>query len=281
MIINDIATLRNYIPTIISSDEERGDQFSKYLTYLKSAEKFLKREIIGTALYDLLEEPNNDLIDHCAAVVAHKAYVEAIPFLDLIESGSGFAVTSNANLTPASTARVQSLIKATEVRLGECIEDLLEFLEENSEYHDDWKTSKSFSMISDSYIHSLREFRNYAQFENGRLEFVKHRSALLKARMLMIEPVISKELSSEIIEQLRDDDLNDANKVIIEDLRFALANYSIGADVIADSFIARVRAMIISKVDSYPSFKASAVYQYYLKVQPSNNDLSPFMSCGI
>jgi len=280
MIIENIAALRKYISTIAASDEDTSDQFSKYLTYLKSAEKFLKREIIGSALYELLEEPNVDLVDHCAAVVAHKAYIDAIPFLDLIETGSGFAVTSNQNLTPASTARVQALIKATEIRLGECIEDLLEYLEETPEFHDEWKPSKTYSMISDSYIMNLREFRNYAPFEAGRLEFVKKRPDMLKSRMLKIEPVISKELSLEIIEQLRDDDLNEANKEIIEDLRFALANYTINADIVADSFLSRVKAYLIAKVDSYPSFKASSIYQHYIKTKDSQLE-SPFLRCGI
>jgi len=279
MIINDIAALRKHIPTIIAGDEESGDQFSKYLTYLHSAEKYLRRELIGSALYDLLDEPNVDLVEHCAAVVAHKAYLEAIPFLDLIETGSGFAVTSNQNLTPASTARVASLIKATEVRLSECIEDLLEFLEENGDYHDEWKPSKTYSLLSDSYIHSLREFRNYAPFEGTRLDFIKHRPLILKARLLDIESVISKELSGEIIEQLRDDDLSVSNGKIIEDLRYALANFSIGANVIADSFIARVKAELIANVDSYPAFKESKIYQDYIK--PATAGETPFMACGI
>jgi len=280
MIIEDIATLRKYIPTIVANDEDGTDQFSKYLTYIKSAEKYLKREILGDPLYELLEAPNSDLVDLCSAVVAHKAYLEAIPFMDLIETGSGFAVTSNQNLTPASTARVTALLKATEIRLGECIEDLLEFLEENSEYHDEWKPSKTYSLISDSYIHSLREFRNYAPFEGGRIEFLRHRPELLKSRLLKIEPVISKELSAEIIEQLRDDDLNEANKNIIEDLRFALANYTVNADIIGDSFISRVKSYLIANVDSFPSFKASTIYQHYIKTSTSQLE-SPFLSCGI
>ena len=279
MIINDVLTLRKYIPTIIVSDDHEN-AFERYETYLKKAEQFLKREIIGSFLFDILDEPNSDLVDHCAAVVAHKAYLEAIPFLDLVETSNGFGVTSNANLTPASTARVQALIKATEIRLGECIEDLLEYLEETPDYHDEWKPSKTYSLLSDSYIMNLREFRNYAPFEGGRMEFVKKRPDILKARMLKIEPVISKELSKEIIEQLRDGDLNEANKEIIEDLRFALANYTINADLIADSFVCRARDYILSKVDSFPSFKASSIYQNYINRKASEQD-SPFLRCGI
>jgi len=279
MIINDVLTLRKYIPTIIVGDDQEN-AFNRYETYLKKAEQFLKREIIGSFLFDILDEPNNDLVDHCAAVVAHKGYLEAIPFLDLVETPNGFSVTSNANLTPASTARVQALIKATEIRLGECIEDLLEFLEETPDYHDEWKPSKTYSLLSDSYIMNLREFRNYAPFEGGRMEFVKRRPDILKARMLKIEPIISKELSKEIIEQLRDGDLNEANKEIIEDLRFALANYTINADIIADSFVSRVRAYLFANVDSFPSFKASSIYQHYINRKASEQD-SPFLRCGI
>lgn len=228
----------------------------------------------------MIAEPNTDLVHFCSAIIAHKAYAEAIPFLDLIETPSGFAVTSNSNLTPASAARVQNLIRATNERIGELIEDLLEYLENNLIFHDDWKSSKTYSLNTDSYIFSVRDFKNYAPFEGGRLDFIKLRPVITRSRILRIESIISRELSLEIIDQLRDDELSEANKAIIEDIRFALANYSIGQDQVANNFIARAKTTILANVDAYPAFKSSYIYQAYLKAEASDTD-APFKAFGI
>lgn len=281
MIIQDIQTLNKYIPTILVPEGEyTGDAFKKYETYLQSAELFLRREITGNYLFELIAEPNDELVHFCSAIIAHKAYVDAIPFLDLIETPSGFAVTSNSNLTPASAQRVQNLITATNKRLGECIEDLLEYLKENLNFHDDWKSSKTYSLNTDSYIFSVRDFKNYAPLEGGRLEFIKLKPVITRSRILKIESIISKELSLEIIDQLRDNELTEANQAIIEDLRFALANYTIGQDTVANSFIARAKTTILASVDSYPAFKNSYIYHNYLKATTSDTD-APFKAFGI
>jgi len=167
MIILDLDTLKKYIPTIATNEEA---DFAKYETYLKSAEKWMRREITGADLFELIEDPNNDLVDFCSAVIAHKGYLEGIPFLDLVETANGFAVHSDVTLAPASTARVNALTAAMAARLDECVEDLLEYLEATPEFHDDWKGSKTYTLINDNYSATLREFRNYAVFTGNRID---------------------------------------------------------------------------------------------------------------
>lgn len=278
MIIDSIETLKSHIATIV------GDNFGKYRPYLTTAETFLKREITGKDLFDLVSE-NEDLLELCRGVVAHKAYMEAIPFLDLIETESGFAVTSNGNLTPASTKRVKDLIAATEERLNECIEDLLEWLEASpDEIQDAWKGSKTYTLVNDNYVNSIRQFRNYAEFAGGRLDWIRFRPQLARARKLKIEPIISKELSEQIIEQLRDEELEQevktANDKILEDLRYALASFATSDNATGESFIARVRSVLLTRPDDYPLFKASSIYQAIVAEQ---RDVSkdPFIVCGV
>lgn len=278
MIIDSIETLKTHIATIV------GDNFGKYRPYLTTAETFLKREITGKDLFDLVAG-NEDLLELCRGVVAHKAYLEAIPFLDLIETESGFAVTSNANLTPASTKRVSDLVAATEGRLNECIEDLLEWLEVSpDDIQDAWKGSKTYTLINDNYVSSIRQFRRYAEFAGGRLEWIRFRPHLVRARLLKIEPVISRELSEQIIEQLRDEELEQetktANDKILEDLRFALAAFATGDNASGESFIARVRSVLLAKPDDYPLFKASSIYQAFI-AEKRDASSDPFIVCGL
>lgn len=276
MIITDIETLKKYIPTIaIGIDDINA--FGRYQNYLQDAERWLRREITGRAILEIASstdpEPEDELVTLCQAVVAHKAYLDAIPMLDLVETPNGFAVHGDGTLAPASAVRVESLKKGIAAKLDDCVEDLIDYLEENEEYHDDWKGSPSYSLVNDNYILSLRQFRKYAPFEGNRLEFIKARPNLTRARMQLIEPVISEELSLEVIEELRDGELSETNKKIIEDLRFALAGFATGDTRMAESSLARVRKKLIANPEGYPAFMESAQYEaYLLSLEPKPED---------
>ena len=96
-----------------------------------------------------------------------KAYLLGLPFFDLIETEAGFAVTRNETMAPASPERVKALKAGVEQWLSEAIERLLEYLEESPSYHEDWKGSETYSLLTETYIHTLREFRRYAPFEGS------------------------------------------------------------------------------------------------------------------
>jgi len=273
MLVDTIGKMTKVIPTIADDD------LSKFDAYLVDARRWLKREITGPDLYDLLEtilvaelpaEPTDeqraafaqdaDLLALAEAIVAYKAYYEAIPFVDLIGTSSGFAVTNSQTHAPASKERVAALRLATLKWIGESIENLLEFLEEHPDYHDEWKGSPAYTLLSDTFILTVREFRKYAQFDGSRLEWIKLHPEMMNAMRLKIGSRISPELSDQILEQLRDGDLTDKNKAILENLRFAFANFTIGNNDLAESYLVRVRNVIMKKPDDYPAFRDSDLY---------------------
>lgn len=273
MLVNTIEKMTKVIPTIVDND------LSKFDAYLVDSRRWMKREISGIDLYDLLEtilvaelpaEPTDEqraafaqdaeLLALAEAIIAYKAYFEAIPFIDLIGTSSGFAVTRTDTKAPASKERVEALRQATLKLVGETIENLLEFLEEHEDYHDEWKGSPAYSMLSDTFILTVREFRRYAPFDGSRLEWIKLHPQMMNAIKLKIEPIISSELCDEIIEQLRDDDLTDKNKAILEKLRFAYALFVTGYDAFAESYLFRVRNVIMKNLDDYPAFRDSNLY---------------------
>jgi hypothetical protein len=260
-----------------------GNDISIYRPYLITGIRFLEREILGPEMTPYLIEDNADLLSLAQAVVCHKAYLDAIPFLDLVQTESGFAIVRTDNLTPASTDRVKTLIAATSERLTECIEDLLEWLEAqtDTEIETVWKASKTYTIINDNYVRSIREFRTYGEFSGGRLEWISFRPKLATVRRLRIEPVISAELSAAIIEDLRDDDVPDPVKAILDDLRFALAAFANGNEADGQSYISRVRNYLIANADDFPAFKASEIYQKYLASQPRDISADPFIVMGV
>jgi hypothetical protein len=300
MLIKDIETLKKIIPTIVGKD------FSLYETWLDSSDRWLYREITGYPLYLKLEDQNNEYILSVSnRITAFRAYLDAIPFLDLVQTETGFGVVSQAgNIAPASKERVQALIKQTEKSLSDACEDLIRYLEETPAYHSDWKQSQAYSFISDSLIHTLDEFNRYANFYGTRLDFVKVRPIMLKIQKMKIEPVISTELSSEIITQLRSSGgLSAANKTIIDYLRFALAfmtvddkqyksliitnpyerkaDESIESDKNGESFLLQARKTIMANIESFPAFKNSSLYTEILANNANTNSADdPFLIAG-
>lgn len=278
MIITTIEQLKQHIATVTSND------IDQYKPYLKTAETWLYREILGLEMKPYVVEDEPELFDLAASVVSHKAYLEAIPFIDLIQTESGFAVVRNDNLAPASPERVKALTASTAQKLDEAVEDLLEWLElqTDSELEIIWKTSKSYTLINDNYVRSIRQFREFGEWAGSRIDWIRFRPKLVAARKLKIEPVISVEQSLAIIEALRDDDVNAAMIAILDDLRFALAAYALDDAEKGHSFISRVRDYMIAHPDDFPQFKASAIYTKYLaslEVRDTTED--PFMVCGV
>lgn len=257
MFCKDISSLRKYLPTVIHSEYE------KYQAEVIEANRWLKSEITGDALWELMEEQSfNDpqLTEHCEAVVARKAYLEGIPSFDLTETSGGFVVTRNENQAPASPERVKKLQTATEKRLTDAIESLLEYLEKNSQYHAAWKGSPAFALLTDIYIHTLNQFRRYAPWAGSRLQWMAARSSMLGVIKLKIEPVISHELSDQIIEELRDNDLSQSNARILENLRFAFANFAVGQEEAGKSYLYRVRKVLLSRPQDFPAWEQSELY---------------------
>jgi hypothetical protein len=263
MICNSIDILKKYIPTIVNND------FEKYRAEVTEANTWFKKEIAGANLYNTIigaldaeETPQGHLkiIELSEAVVSRKAYLAGIPSYDLTETAGGFVVTRNENQAPASPERVKKLEDAISLRLTDAIEDLLEFLEETAAYHEDWKGSPTYTLLTDIYIKTLRDFRRYATFDGSRLDWIAAKPRMFNTIRLSIWPVISQELSDQIIEQLRDEDLSEKNKTIIEDLRFAFANFFANNPEAGNSYLMRIRKRLLANPADFPAFDNSELY---------------------
>ena len=258
MLCNTIDKLKKYLPTVVSNS------FGKYQADVEEANRWLKKEVLGETLYEKAANPdfdNEELFSLCEAVIARKAYLEGIPSYDLLETEGGFIVTRNENQAPASPERVRKLQDQVRVKLTDSIEELLYFLENTTEYKEEWKGSEAYTLLKDTYIPTLTEFRRYAPWDKTRVEWVARKATMKKVIRLCIEPVISRELSDEIINQLREGNLSDSNKLIIENLKSAFASYVIGEEETGQSFINRVRKQLLANPAGFPAFNTSELYK--------------------
>lgn len=274
MLVETIEKLKEIIPTVTGGD------FSRYETYMKEGDEYLSDELLGRPLHQVIEiaagtftpphggapapaSADDELVSLSTNVAGLKGYLIAIPFLDLVETETGFAVVSDQgnNVVPASKERVANLTKATEGRMSDAIEKLLTYLEDKTgDLKTLWSTSKYYNYNHDSYIFTLKEFRRYGKYAGSRLDFANELPQLTKAIRLKIEPIISQEQSAAIIAQLKAGSLDQYNSKIIEDLRFSLAAFVTGDENTANDCAIRARNTMIADVDHYTAFKASSIY---------------------
>lgn len=258
--IKDIDTFRQLIPTVT------GGTLDKYLQPIADAQEWLVSKIAGPKLMDEIlrageSDPPAELFTLARRVVAYKAYIDAIPKMDVLETANGFAVVNDEKLVPASRERVNALIVSMSDSLMSALEALIEYLEDTPQYAEAWKSSPSYSIISDSLLPSLRLFRRYGRFDGNYLDFITSRPAMLAIQMKFIEPKVSRELLAEIISQIREDSLTDANRAILDDLRFALAGFYNSDPELGDASLCRVREVLEQSPSDYPAFEGSRLYR--------------------
>lgn len=276
MIVNNIEQFEKVIPTA------EGIKYEQFETYLRSAERWLKNHILGKNLFDKIESTEDiDLKNLCVSVLCLHAYHAAIPFLDLIQTANGFAVVSNGNHAPASKNRVDRLIEQSLKRRDNELENLIDYLESEKQYHDDWKGAPSYSIISEGLIQTSTEMKRFCSWEGSRSEFMQLKPTLILKIKTELYKYFGKEIIEEIIEQQRDNDISPSNSMIIESLKFCLANFAIGNNSEAVSLRDSIINVLDCDIESFPKYRDSSEYKARLQEGFKNTKDSPIFSFGV
>lgn len=271
--IKDIATLRKLIPTIT------GNGFEKYRQPVANAKAWLKNKVVGRDIMRTIEELGEDeeLFVCARLVVAYRAYLSSIADNDLVETANGFAVAHDEKFVVASSTRVAELHRSMERHLNEALEQLIECLEDTTDYRAAWRLAPMCTIMYESYLPTLRLFRRFGPFAGDYPEFI---AALPRMRAVIIdtiEPVISRELSAEIISQVRTGALTENNALIIDDLRFALAGYFNQDARLGETSLFRARRRIEANSDDYPAFRGSELYALITEKKESDSTPKPIL----
>ena len=222
MILKTLEQFTLAIPTAVAISN-----FTDVEPYVRSSEQRLKNRILGADLYTIVEAEDfadADLLHLCHSIIANHAFWDAAPFLDLVLTDSGFAVISATNKVPASKERVERLREQCLMRRDTEEELLIEFLELHPPYHDEWKGSPAYSVMTDCLIRTATELQQYGNWEGTRRDFLKLRPKLIHETMTRLEPVFSKDLIEGLIELQRDDDLSGDNLKVAVLLKYALGS---------------------------------------------------------
>jgi hypothetical protein len=255
MIVTTIAQIQAVLPNIASDIE-----YDDFKTYIQSAENWIKKEIIGAELYAKLEGKillDAELRRIADNVIVLKAYDFAIPYMDLIQTSSGFGVVSDQNRAPASQNRVDRLIQQNRARLNDETECLIDYLESNSTYHADWKASPAFSLLTDCLITTAREFKRLVSYDGTRHEFLMLKAVMKNLTTLKLHPALSRAYVTELITKQSAGTLVAADNLVLPGIKSALANYVMDNHHAADRLLDDVVTIIDKNIEDYDTYADS------------------------
>lgn len=258
MILKTLDQFKAAIPTAVAIEK-----FDDVEPYISSAELRLKNRLLGADLYDMVAADgfaDADLQKLCVSVIANHAFWDAAPFLDLVLTNNGFAVISANNKVPASKERVERLMAQCLSRRDSDEELLIEFLEQHTDYHDEWKGSPAYSVMTDCLIRTATELQQYGNWEGTRRDFLKLRPKLIHETMTRLEPVFSKEYLEELLEKQRDNDVTDGDLKVITLLKYALGSLVNGNNEAAEKIAADALRYIDANPALFTTYFASTEY---------------------
>lgn len=258
MILKTLDQFKSAIPTAVAIEN-----FADVEPYIGSSELRLKNRLLGADLYDLVAADSfadADLQKLCISVIANHAFWDAAPFLDLVLTNSGFAVISATNKVPASKERVERLREQCLARRDSDEELLIEYLEQHTDYHDEWKGSPAYSVMTDCLIRTATELQQYGNWEGSRRDFLKLRPKLIHETMTRLEPVFSKEYLEELLEKQRDADVTDGDLKVITLLKYALGCLVNGNTEAAEKIAADALRYIDANPSLFATYFVSAEY---------------------
>lgn len=140
MIIPDDYTLRKFLPNTFTPAIGEQPLFEKIEPFIISAEKwfesnFMPAEIIEQHI-DLATTQEEKFYFLPRRIVALKAWLHAIPAIDIVVTANGIGVIETNTLKPASKFKIERLAEAVSAELDQCLDQLIKALPELHEWPD-------------------------------------------------------------------------------------------------------------------------------------------------
>lgn len=144
--------------------------FEKLAPFIDSAKAWLESEYLGHD--DFLSERHNDL---ALKVLVSRAFLFAVPSLDLVLTPSGFGVVSTESMAPASKERVERLTSSLESYIKANLEVLVDVCRQYPEWRESdrgrYFGATFFPSLHDYSIYFADTFSSYDRMRDACIEF--------------------------------------------------------------------------------------------------------------
>lgn len=265
-----LQTIQNYNATITESHETRA-LYKWMVKYLGAA---LVEDIANGAA-------GEELLNKVKPVLANLTYFEALPFLNLVLTGSGFGIISNQNMAPASADRVRALAVGLLEAAHNFLDALLAFLENNQETYNSWNRC---SLNPTSLIPDTGTFQTIFNINESRVTFIHLIPHIREVEILQLGNALSDEFVKELIlgsddkvkplvqsacawwawEKMMESKTGPTERYQSSEFlyqqkqAFIIRADPVSAHQTGDAYLLQAKAYLNKNIDAYPSYKQFA-----------------------
>ncbi len=266
------------IPTVeglINDGDENA--YSRLETYIDTAEMWLEDEVLGIELFSSLADKCSDEIKSLLEVIiACKAFVEAISFIDLILTSNGFGIVNNSNLSPASRERVEKLKAQCPLRMDSSIDLLLQKVYKDADLLALWQKAGCFPMLTDTLFWYGGELKKYSgKADSTRVQLMELRPQLLLMQTHTLAKYVSPEYLNELIDKRRKNGFTHEDNLIYNYMQTALGGLLSNQDRQAYSIIETAINAMVDNLEKYPAYRASQTYALKISEKYQNKKTDP------
>lgn len=245
-------------------------EFDELLPYFKIVEKKYVKQALGVVLYDslhtaynaggTLSEPNSDLVDMVQPVICFLGLKEWVPVGQLNISSSGIRINVSETAKTAFEWQTNNLEGSLLSGGMAALEDLFQFLEDNTASYSSWVNSTGYTLFNECYVRSATEFTEfYSPLNGSRYLFLKLKPQIKFIEKYSLKKLIGTALDTLLRGKLLADDGNNYQKEAIKLIQNGVTLAAI-ADGLAElqlTFDER-GVLIFSNVKAYGTTKTFA-----------------------
>lgn len=276
MLINNIDDFVKSIPTAA------GSKWSALEPFSNSANATIKAILVGTDLYEYIEglEAGKELKTTLCNLISFQLYKNAIPFVDLIQTSTGFAVVNNNNQAPASKERVERLILWCDQSIDLHTDLLILQIMSDNAALTEWQKFNGFKKLTDCLFLTGIDFASYSKYST-RTDFLKIKPDLMTAQNTILCEHLSANYVTELISQIRTNSLTELNEQIVDSCKLILSKFSEKEDYAARELLRNIVVKIEKDIDHYPEYKESAEYALKKSQKYENKQSDPTFFFGM
>ena len=269
-IINSIEDFVLSIPTA------QGTEWEAIEPFVLAADDFIKSTLTGSDLYNYispLTDDANKLKSTLSNIIAFRAYREAIPFVDLIQTSNGFGVVSNANVAPASKERVERLMAQCEHQLDSATDMLVFKVMGDGSAQAEWSKFSQFEQLTNCLFLTGIDFVEYSSDSSlaslKRKAFISSKNKMLTVQTTILSTAISQLFLDELILQNRTSTVTTDNRGILNNCKSVLCRAieeKENSHNEVKKLLNHIAYQLEKQIDKYPTYAASQ--EYALKIAP-------------
>lgn len=216
-----------------------GDILEQVLQFVGIAEQQQIVKFIGQTTFDELNEDYNDeqvtltadqanLLEQLRKPLAFFAMEYYIPHGQVLISPSGIRINNTDTMKTAFEWQIQQIKWAYHTQAFDMVDRLIKWLYDRLDIYTDYASSSAFTNNHAHLLTYASDMDKYHWINTCRATFEMIRPAIRDIETMHVREAIGGDYYDELIEKLRDDDLNSDDTAILGWLQAGVAKLSIG-----------------------------------------------------